>query len=206
MTTAVVVAHYNENLDWLKNIQTKHKVFIYSKTNQNYNFIPLNKGQEATCYLKYIIDNYNNLYDRNLFLHGHENSNHQDNCSWFIVNNLNWLLSEYFSVTRRDWYFTEGINENFHIDTFNMLKKYWSEVFQNILLFPKTFHHYSCAQFQVSKQLILQNSLNFYKSLYNWLMETQLENYYSGRIFEHTWHYIFTKKSIEPIQEFIYNR
>jgi len=206
MTTAVIIAHYNENLDWLKKIKTKHQIFVYSKTDLTYNFVPFNKGHEALCYLKYIIDNYNNLCDRNLFLHGHENSNHQDRPSWFIANNLNWSLCDYFSVTRRDWYFLEGINETSHQETYIMLKKYWSELFQNILLFPKNFRHYSCAQFQVSRNLILENSLIFYEKLYNWLLQTNLENYYSGRIFEHTWHYIFTKNPIEPIQELIYNR
>jgi hypothetical protein len=204
MTTAVVIAHYNENLDWLKKVLPKHKIFVYSKTDNNHSFITPNKGNEATCYLKYIIDNYNNLYDKNLFLHGHEHSYHQDNTADYIINNLNWNLANYFSVTKRDWYFTQGINETFHRDTYNVLKTYWAQIFKDALPLPKSLHHYSCAQFQVNKFLIQQIPITFYEHLYEWLMSTNLENYQSSRIFEHTWHYIFTKKSIEPIHKSIF--
>ena len=54
----IIIAHYNENLDWINLIKKEYDAFIYSKTLKQYNFLGHNKGQEATCYLQYIIDNY----------------------------------------------------------------------------------------------------------------------------------------------------
>lgn len=193
----IITSHYNEDLTWLNLISKDHKVFIYSKSNKNYNYMPLNKGNEASAYLKYIIDNYDNLGDKNLFIHGHRMAYHQSCDMDFIINNLKWDLDSYFSINRRDWYFDEGVNNTHHADNYNCMKSNWGNIFGNNLAFPESFHHYSCAQFQVDKELILSNSKQFYEHLFNWLMNTNMPNYWNARIFEHTWHYIFTKNPIE---------
>jgi hypothetical protein len=69
----IVVARFNENLDWL--IPYNDSVIIYNKGDKNIpqfkNIISLaNIGREGNTYLRYIIDNYNKLPSHITFLQG----------------------------------------------------------------------------------------------------------------------------------------
>jgi hypothetical protein len=44
------------------------------------------------------------------------------------------------------------------------------------------------AQFLVHKNLIRNFPKEFYIKLYNWILTTNISNYYSGRFLEWTWH------------------
>lgn len=72
----IMTAHYNENLFWLKNINVPY--IISSKTEKNKNLhININKGNEVSAYLSYIIKYYDNLPEYTLFVHGHNVDWHQ---------------------------------------------------------------------------------------------------------------------------------
>ena len=205
MRKTVVVAHYNEDLDWCIKLSKDYDIRIYSKTNKNFNFIDNNKGQEIPMYLKYIIDNYNNLSDKTLFLHGHKTSHHQDYSSDFIIQNVNWNLNDFFSVNRRNCYQEVSSTFEYSEGAFNnWLRNNWN-VFENELKFPEDgLFFYSNAQFVVDKKLILQYKLDFWIKLYDWISNTDLSNIISSRIFEYVWHYIFTKKTKEDIIDNIF--
>jgi hypothetical protein len=70
----MVVARYNEDLNWLKDINIPH--VIYNKGEDDLpdgleNVIKLeNVGREAQTYLQYIVDNYNELPDKVYFCQG----------------------------------------------------------------------------------------------------------------------------------------
>lgn len=70
----IVVARYNENMDWLKTIQWNY--VVYNKGEDDIpdwvkNIIKLpNIGRESHTYLRYIVDNYDNLPDYIAFLQG----------------------------------------------------------------------------------------------------------------------------------------
>jgi hypothetical protein len=75
MKTEIVVARYNENLDWLKKIKKSKdiKITVYNKGKDDINipFIQLpNIGRESHTYLYHIINNYNNLADQTIFCQG----------------------------------------------------------------------------------------------------------------------------------------
>ena len=59
-----VVSRYNKNVDWVYKLKNINNFYIYEKEKpkNKYN-IPVNKGNEASVYLKYIIDHYDNLGD-----------------------------------------------------------------------------------------------------------------------------------------------
>lgn len=200
MTKKIIVAHYNENLSWINETKFEGEKVIYSKTiNDDLNkFIPINKGQEVPMYLKYIIDYYNDLPDKTLFLHGHFNSPHQDVNSKIICENVNWDFSDFFSVNRRDWY--QEVSKNYQLSKNSFdewLFNNW-EIFDGYLDFPKNgLFFYSGAQFVVNKSLITQYPLSFYENLYKWILNTDISSVITSRIFEYTWHYIFTKNPIE---------
>lgn len=78
----MVVARYNENLNWLKPVPWDY--IVYNKGEDNLpkwvkNEIKLpNIGREAHTYLTFIIDNYDNLPDYTVFLQGNPFSDRKD--------------------------------------------------------------------------------------------------------------------------------
>ena len=75
MKTEIVVARYNENLDWLKEIKKSKdlKITVYNKGKDDIDvpFISLpNIGRESHTYLYHIINNYDNLADQTIFCQG----------------------------------------------------------------------------------------------------------------------------------------
>jgi hypothetical protein len=69
----VVIAHYNEDLSWTKFL--KYSYTVISKRGYSPE-TPPNKGNEASSYLQYIIENYDNLSEYTIFVHGHRNDWH----------------------------------------------------------------------------------------------------------------------------------
>lgn len=53
-----------------------------------------------------------------------------------------------------------------------------------------------CAQFAVSKQQVLLRPLNDYVRYRQWLLDTDLEDSISGRVFEYLWHVIFGRSAV----------
>jgi hypothetical protein len=79
----IVTAHYNEDLEWLK--KSRHPVVLCDKPGaKSSSFTPdksctlnVNRGREASSFLKYIVENYDRLPERIAFIHGHEETWHQ---------------------------------------------------------------------------------------------------------------------------------
>ena len=72
MSVECVIARYNEDLSWLKELKNK-KITIYNKGKDDisYDSIKLpNIGRESHTYLTHIIQNYNNLADITIFTQG----------------------------------------------------------------------------------------------------------------------------------------
>jgi len=80
MKTEIVVARYNENLDWLKKIKKSKdiKITVYNKGPDDIENIPSsitiiklqNIGRESGTYLYHIINNYDNLAEQTIFCQG----------------------------------------------------------------------------------------------------------------------------------------
>jgi hypothetical protein len=218
MNTHVVVTRFNEDVDWVQKIN--HPVTIYDKQKCR-----INVGSEAWSDLSFIVDNYHDLPDRILCLHGNEKSYHQDYEGWYIANNLNWNL-DYVNVnTRRhgEQYFSRihdfEDNERFYRKSFALwMVSSWHDMFGDDLVMPDTLTFIGYSQFLVSKKLILRHPVNFYRRLLNWLETTNIDremyvgnprlfnraaSYVSGRILEYTWHYIFTGDPEEKVIDFL---
>ena len=78
MKLEIIIARYNEELDWLKKIPKTFKIIIYNKGLDdiktilpNATIIKLpNIGRESHTYLYHILHNYNNLADKTIFCQG----------------------------------------------------------------------------------------------------------------------------------------
>ncbi len=70
----LVVAHYTENLNWLRNLPTGLATSVYTKgpdEQSEHKTTPLpNVGREAHTYLHHIIDRYNSLAEWTIFCQG----------------------------------------------------------------------------------------------------------------------------------------
>lgn len=69
----LVIARYDENLDWLELIKNKVTYTIYNKGKNDISYTSIkrpNIGRESETYLHYIIDNYENLPDYICFIQG----------------------------------------------------------------------------------------------------------------------------------------
>jgi hypothetical protein len=189
----VVSSHYEEDLSWINLV--KYPVKVYSKTIKDQNFIDFNKVQEVPAYLKYIIENYNNLPEYSIFVHGHLMAAHQSDNIVNLINNvkldkpiidLNNKIDSKYTLTRGDEYW----------DTkFSWLEENWKDLIGEWLTLPDSLTFPTCAQFSIHKSCIIQYPIGFWQHLFDWCKKTELENYVSSRIFEYTWYYIFSRKA-----------
>ena len=195
----VVLSRYKKNVDWVYKLQNINKICIYDKGISNNPYdkgisnnpykIPVNKGNEASVYLKYIIDNYENLTDFTFFIHDDEYSWHH---SGSIIDKFNESVMSgnlYYnindkcilgSIVANNWYNDILIWYNKYIEKYipitSLPHKDWTQGYRG------------SAQFLVHKSLITKLPKQFYKDLYIWIITTNMPNAKSGRFLEWTWH------------------
>jgi len=190
----IVVARYNENIEWTKQFPN---VIIYNKgqkLNNGYKEVCLNNvGREGHTYYKYICDNYDNLDDYIIFLQGNP-FDHSPN----IISNLKKYINN--KELNIDFNF---LSENIHYSSLNLeCNKYWQckNIHKNWeRVFGSNIGNHECifgagAQFIVSKNNILKNPKHFYENIVKMLEYTidPLEGYDIERFHK----YIFMMKNI----------
>lgn len=80
-------------------------------------------------------------------------------------------------------------------ETEEAIGQVWKSLFPEEEL-PETIASQCCAQFVVTKNAILSRTKEEYERMREWLIQTELINDVSGRVFEKLWAYIFTKDAI----------
>ena len=192
-TTNIVVSRYNKNVDFVYKINNGKNinVMIYDKENpENSLNIPVNKGNEASVYLKYIIDYYDELSDFTFFMHDDEYAWHHTGSIIDRYNDAVMSNKMYYNVNNSSWG-KNGIDSNLYADLLKWYETYIeeyipiSEVFNNS---DFTYGYLGSAQFLVHKDLIRNSPKEFYIRLYEWIITTELSNYISGRYLEWVWH------------------
>lgn len=165
MKLCIVVARYNETLEWTKNFSN---VIVYNKGNplsDDFNHIVLNNvGREGHTYYKHIYDNYDNLTDYIIFLQGNP-FDHSPN----IISNLNKYVNN--KELNIDFEFlSERVLKcnlkgcpHHRIDKLPLIETYeklFGERNENM-----NFIFGAGAQFIVSKKKILQRPKEFYLNI-----------------------------------------
>lgn len=210
----IVIARYNENLDWLKSIKIPY--IIYNKGNEIDlpNFKLDNVGRESHTYIYHIIKNYDKLDDWTCFLQGDP------------MYHINFLINEksFYDFKKGDNF--ENLNTIWRYDgnsdkleLFNLLEEKINNIYfishyvsfcdingfpehpnLNITKFLNEFFpeedknkmiKFSVgAQFIVPKELILKHSKDFYVRLLDYIVN----NSESPWVLERLWHLIFKSK------------
>lgn len=191
----VVIAHYNEDVSWVNNLQFPFQ--IISKKTIPENTAP-NKGHEVSCYLEFIVKNYDSLPEICVFLHGHR-------CSWHNVDVDNYLNDE--EVFSYDYYNINLIASprngeslwvlHEEVVPFLQRNKHIIEKEINLSINPLDIKYRPASCFYVKKEAILKHGLQSYKNWLEWIMTTEEPSGISSRVFEYCWHIIFTGNHID---------
>lgn len=191
----VVVAHYNENLNWIRYINLPYEnIHVYSKGTEtdmqcNQHFLE-NVGREAHTYLSYIVERYDSLPDYVIFTQG-KIDDHYINIDSLIKS------EEYISNNYSHQYFNNGL-ENFRlsyykgiIDSSELPGDKWFEKYINntIDVSNNKINIYWAAIFSVSKNAILSRPIDYYKMLLKLVSKSNAPE--EAHYLERSWYYIF---------------
>ena len=202
----ICIAHFNQPLDWIRKLNTDAVAVIYTTGQGTFEPVEIekhyckNKGMDAGMYLSYIIDHYDTLPERILFCHHHETNWTQDKSLSEIINSLNWEAADYFNIGARAMYINPfKLISQEHID---IIKANW-HIFAGHIEYTEELMMYCGTQFCVHQDLIKQYEKEFYVKLRYWVYNTELSDYFSGRMFEYFWHYLLTHDPIDRDIKFI---
>ena len=210
----VVISRYNENLDWLKEInEDKFNIIVYNK-GINDNFIKLpnmtiinldNVGRESHTYLYHVINNYNNLADITIFLPGSGNIDYkmnkiqhlielikQHNKAIFLHNSYyNNVKEDLYNFTLNEWTTSDIQNKEINLESKLELSeirpfgKWYDHYFNDIKIQHVTY----LGIFSIDKRDILQHSKEYYENLIKQLSNSS--NPEVGHYFERAWEAVF---------------
>lgn len=194
----VVISRFEEDLSWVQNIEFNN-IIIYEK-DKNTKYSTPNVGNEASSYLKYIIDHYENLPDYTIFLHCHEFSWHHEGSIIDIVNKfkdsqLNYVnLNTHIILPCPDVRISDG-HLDFCSDNFSIFyQQYIKPATGKHIINPGfPYEVLGCAQFIVHKNAILKHTKQFYSNLYDWITTTKVITYLSARYLEWSWDLLWRK-------------
>lgn len=154
----VVVARYNESVDWVKELN--YKVTIYNKNREEENLFPINLpnvGREGHTFFYHIVENYDNLPDYLAFIQ----ANPFDHCRNVIneINNFDFKkefkpLGNVVELTME----YESINQQ--VQSFSKINGF--NITYPIYMVPG-------AQYIISKRVIKNRSKEFYQRILNQL-------------------------------------
>lgn len=198
----IVIARYNESLDWLDTCltpQQRRSVLIYNKgpdpVSSQIKTLP-NVGREAHTYLTYIIENYDNLPERVYFLQGDPFPHLQFDPSFDMVQT--WFRAWDIQIHRDGFSKNIKVNEidqnyrELHTDPCSLNFGDWMEV--HVAPFRSPIQWYTGAIFGVSGANIKNRSKDYYIKL---IEEFQTLNPETAYYIERCWYYIFNKEFLQ---------
>lgn len=202
MPIHLIIARYNENIDWLYEILNRYMsihITIYNKGEKlnikNKKITEkciLNRGHEAHTFLLHIIQNYETLSEVNVFLQ----ANIEDHIQGDKYKYVDKLIEDTLKVGKSQNAQTTIYNGyKFRIREYNkkQLNPYicnFGDFFTTHIQrdFPQNFLVYINALFAVSNTLIRKRPLYFYKMLYK--LETNVHSELAHYM-ERSWYYMF---------------
>ena len=195
-TSKVVVAKYKEDISWLDPI--RDKCIIYDKSKDYPNV-----GRESETYLRYIIENYDNLPDIVVFTQAniadHRGSNDvrylnmlemiasKHGCSFPVIASNDWVWGPDFNFNKNNSDEYRDPN-NYHDGKVISFYQYFKNNF-GANEYPYPLLVYPNALFAVSKELILKRPKKFYETLNSTVNYSKWP--VEGHFMERCWYYIF---------------
>lgn len=207
----IVTSHFKENLNWLR--KSKYRVVLCDKPGASSTpfkadttcSLSVNRGREASSFLKYIVENYDSLPPYIAFIHGHERAWHQK-LPFSILEAIDRARKHDFdyinlnNVEHSKIYSKEMVQrmpsyaQNYEVSHIghHLLKSTWAEVFEPILKipFPEHLRFMCCAQFVVSSRAIRKHPKEAYQKLLDFTLEgpDMRSDWARGVAIEFIWH------------------
>jgi len=179
----LIVAKYKEDVSWINELKNEFDIIVYNKDNNmdpyNLNFVKTeyyidgikwvdlpNIGREAQTYLFHIIENFDDLYDLEVFTQGDPFSH----SPYFIQTLLNIDPSDYYknlsneraTQIRSDFIQCESNLVYFYYGTVNTLHR---EIFQKDV--PERYEIGIRGMFSANNNAIRDNDIDLYKKCYS---------------------------------------
>lgn len=175
----VVIARYNKELDWLEKLKLPFVIYNKGNDDLNYDYIKSeNVGRESETFIRYIIDDYDNLPNKIVFLQDDPFYHSSD-----VINKINNYIGDSL-LPLSDWITDSDLNGCPHhcgLSIKEYISMYIPEMKINNLVFA------SGAQYIVPKQYILTKPLIWWKKIYN----THFTEQNTPWILERLWSYIY---------------
>ena len=214
-TIELVVAHYNENLNWLRNLPKELQITVYDKSErglEDRTAIPLqNVGREAHTYLHHIVSRYDTLADWTIFCQGKPFDHAYDfkkTLREFIKEPLTLDCAESKpSAIQRQGFIWFGHLIDTDDNQGDRLFKPWSKNEDGRGLDLLGFHralfgtdgpaHYTFvlgAQFVIHRNVLQQKPVSFYKRA----LDVSISFPDAAHCFERSWDHVFDVTGIDP--------
>jgi hypothetical protein len=214
LTKVIITGHTkHEKVDWMRAsfLEPEYNLNVYSVDDPESTdrHTPINKAHEAMPYLTHILDNYDNLSDYNIFLHPHQSSWHTDDT--LIPNAANLVKRLNLDYVKRVGYMNLRCKWSpgcpAHIDTLSVaagddmpeqaiFADAWRTMFGDHESMPQLLGATCCAQFVATREQIRSVPRERYQMLRDWILETDLDDGMSRRVFESLWQYVFLGKAV----------
>jgi SAM-dependent methyltransferase len=199
---SLIISRYKEDISWIDKLDDSYVKFIYNKFEGD-NLLP-NIGRERHTYLHYIVENYDNLNDINIFTQG----NPFDHCKDFYDRLDKLEIKEgYKSLVLGSNYFNnKGHPPILAIDRNGEMNRMAHYIFDEILCYNHPFNvvYAPFALFAVDKNTILRRNKYFYlRLLYLNMGSSDMKDKEGNKtgpyVLERMWQEIFTIKDDNSI-------
>jgi hypothetical protein len=216
----LILSRFKEDTTWVDMyLNIPHVVYQGGNPSAIHPVLP-DAGLESLAYLRFILDNYDNLPDHMAFIHAHRTSRHVDDMVP-LLQHLKWDADGFFNLNVRYMYgrFQKKLLEEAEVEygSGNVLEDpiwqkkyhtlaqtayirqfwrdyltpYYNETFPDVVASP------CCAQFVVSKERVLRHPKELYRKIADWLVSMQIPSHWSARVMEYTWHVLWGNGPVE---------
>ncbi|OTB15037.1 hypothetical protein K445DRAFT_12316 [Daldinia sp. EC12] len=205
-----------DDISWIENIKLPNlNIIRYVSDDMMAPYHPPlpKKGREAMIYLTYMYDFYDELPDVTIFTHA-------DESPWHVERSLNSSLvfalshldlsqvmqRQYFNLRVSwenacpDWINTTNSEYDDEKQEQSFMREAFAENFATDDV-PEILAGPCCSQFAVTRDAIRRHPRTQYQRNLAWLMQTDLSDFLSGRVWEHMWQWLFMGQAVDcPIE------
>jgi hypothetical protein len=174
----IVVSKYKEDIEWTKSFDPCN-ITIYNKSDTlvEGTIQRPNIGREAETFFYHIIKHYDQLPDYLIVLQGNPFDHTKEVTSENIKSKIDWLLEQLNNEQTSDAipFFKKPLLEPHYPKPGLRVPDYYYKLFEGDI--PDRFEFSSGCQYFLSRDTIRNRSLNFYKKIYNMIINNKVTTF-----------------------------
>ncbi|KAK4608945.1 hypothetical protein CLAFUW4_14772 [Fulvia fulva] len=213
----VIASQAKDDISWTKKLPIPNlNIIRYVSDDPNARYRPpiLNKGREALMYHTYMYDFYDDLPDITIFTHSEEHPWHMDGVLQQSMStalsrlNLTAVMERGYFNLKTGWKDAcpAWINTTKTPDDWNEREEpfvawAWSDNFRDDPPAPEIVAGPCCSQFAVTRDKIRSRDRSQYEWSQEWLKMSDWHDYFTGRVWEHMWPWLFLREAVDCVPE-----